>query len=337
VARLLRAAFTTPRRARALLTGLALARRLGLIAVAKRLPGPIGRAAQIAPPAALRPHSHARSASVAPSGRARGHVVLLPGCVMDQGFAHVQRDTVRLLVATGLRVTVPRGPLCCGALHAHAGDDAGAERLTQRLDALLRPLAADFLVTDAAGCGAHLTGRLCIPAVDVLALVHQTGAPPLPSVVAPSFGIRDRRLRVAWDAPCHLLHGQRVTGAAEALLRGLADVDLITLDGADRCCGAAGTYALEQPELARRVLAEKLAAVRAAAPDVLVTSNPGCQSWLAAGLRAERPTVRVEHAVTLLARGLPTAESTSSRASPRRATRARSGRISGNSGADRRG
>ena len=46
------------------------------------------------------------------------------------------------------------------------------------------------------------------------------------------------------------------------------------------CCGSAGTYSLLQPELSRRLLENKIAALTAGAPTAILTANIGCQAHL---------------------------------------------------------
>ena len=56
-------------------------------------------------------------------------VALFRGCVMDALFGHVHAATRRTLEANGYRVVESAGQGCCGALHEHAGDRAGARAL----------------------------------------------------------------------------------------------------------------------------------------------------------------------------------------------------------------
>ena len=56
----------------------------------------------------------------------RGRVALLRGCVMHGLFRATNRATARTLAMNGYEVVETPGQGCCGALHAHAGDEAGA-------------------------------------------------------------------------------------------------------------------------------------------------------------------------------------------------------------------
>ena len=148
-----------------------------------------------------------RPPPVAPTAAA---VVLFRGCVMDVLFRHVHDATRRTLEANGYRVVEADGQGCCGAPHEHAGDGASARRLAAKNVAALID-RADFIVTNSAGCGAllrdynHLLGdaaaeRFAARVRDVTELLVQAGPVPGAEVA------RD----VAYDAPCHLQHAQKV-------------------------------------------------------------------------------------------------------------------------------
>ena len=90
------------------------------------------------------------------------------------------------------------------------------------------------------------------------------------------------RPRLAFHSPCTLQHGQQIRGLIEALLVA-AGYELSPVADAHLCCGSAGTYAFTQPTLARQLRDNKLAALAAGAPEVIVTANIGCQTHLQSG------------------------------------------------------
>src|SRR5436305_845400 len=91
------------------------------------------------------------------SAEASGSAAMLfEGCVTEGLFARVNRATARVLEAQGCRTIRPRGQVCCGALHAHAGDLEGARRLARvNVEAFENERDAP-VVTNAGGCGAML-------------------------------------------------------------------------------------------------------------------------------------------------------------------------------------
>src|SRR5205823_1904158 len=84
------------------------------------------------------------------------------------------------------------------------------------------------------------------------------------------------KIRVAYDAPCHLVHAQRVGTPPIDVLRTIPALELVPLNESDVCCGSAGIYNLVEPETSDVVLERKLGNIAAAAPEFVATGNPGC-------------------------------------------------------------
>jgi glycolate oxidase iron-sulfur subunit len=91
----------------------------------------------------------------------------------------------------------------------------------------------------------------------------------------------------------------------EELLRCLG-FDLVPVEGAQLCCGSAGSYSLMHPDLSHQLLSEKLLGLEAAGPDLIVTDNIGCLMHLESG--TERP---VRHWAEVVAERLVDAEGVS--------------------------
>ena len=292
-------------RLRLLVWGLALVQRLGLDRLlAPLLRGTGARAIRLLPripPLSERQRLPTFTAAKAPR---RGSVAFLEGCVMPELFGRVNRATLRVLVANGFDVWVPKRQVCCGALHAHAGDLDSARKLARRNRRVFseRPVeAVDAVVSNSAGCGAALremgqwlpedAGDLSGKVRDIAEFLDEVGwREPLEALA----------VRVCYDDPCHLVHAQGVASAPRRLLNLIPGLELVSHMHADRCCGAAGTYNLLQAAMADAVLAEKLDALEAAGPEWIATGNPGCLMQLEAGVAARGLDMKVVHPVELL-------------------------------------
>lgn len=270
-----------------------------LRSVAGRLPRATPPRFPLAMLASTRRAAPVRRAPRATSGTV---VQLFRGCVMSDLFTHVHDATIRVLEQNGYRVVDPTDQQCCGALHVHAGFVGAARDLAE---ANVRAFAAESdapIAVNSAGCGALLreygelldgvpgATALAARATDVSTLLHARG--PRPGAPLP--------LRVAYDPPCHLLHAQGVSEAPVAVLRAIPGLVLVPVADAEQCCGAAGLYALTQPDLSRAVLSAKIERIGRAAPDVVATGNPGCIMQLGAGLRTAGLAIPVRHPVELL-------------------------------------
>jgi glycolate oxidase iron-sulfur subunit len=235
----------------------------------------------------------------------RGTAVVFRGCIQHELFGHVNRAAARTLAANGYALTDAPGQGCCGALHAHAGDLEGARALARANVRALSRQPGAWIAATAAGCGAMLREYAPLLADDPLGAEARTVADRVRDVteLLAEAGPRpggEVRARVAYDAPCHLLHAQRVEAAPRAVLAAVPGLDLVPHAEADVCCGSAGIYSLLQPSLSHAVLRRKLESLASAEPEVVVTGNPGCAMQLAAGLAASGADIAVAHPVELL-------------------------------------
>jgi len=301
---LLRHVVARPRALRAAVSLLALAQRLRLDRAARALlPARVARPLELAPRVPPKAQRTPLPELTRAQGERRGRVALFPGCVMSEVFGEVHRATLRVLARNGFDVVVPRGLRCCGALHAHAGDlDVARSLALENAAHFTAELGdVDALIVNSAGCGAamreaeHWIGaagsRYASRVRDVCEWLDEVG------LRAP-----DGRLdgRCCYDAPCHLVHAQRVGAAPLRVLASIPGLEIVEHDGRDECCGAAGTYNLTQPEMAAQVLGRKLDALERCDPDWIASGNPGCAMQLAAGVRGRAMRARVVHPVELL-------------------------------------
>ena len=280
-----------------------LLRAVRLTNLLARLPGRLGFA--FAMLESTRPVLTARS-NVASGGERRGSVATLDGCVMDGLFENANQATRRVLARNGYQPVAAAGQGCCGALHAHAGDDHRARELARRNIAAFERSGADFIAVNAAGCGAMMKeyGNLLRDdaewserAARVSARVRDVSE--LLAAAGPAAG-GQLQLRVTYDAPCHLYHAQHIANAPLELLRAIPGLEFVPLMDAERCCGGAGIYNLVEPDTSARVLDPKLSNIKATDAVVVATGNPGCHMQIGAGLIRAGSRVRCVHPVELL-------------------------------------
>jgi glycolate oxidase iron-sulfur subunit len=238
------------------------------------------------------------------SGRRR--VALLTGCVQESLFARVNRATARVLSANGCDVVAVRSQQCCGALDAHAGQLDRARELARINIAAFERAGVDVVVVNSAGCGAMMkeygeqlrhdadwAERAESFVAKVRDLSEFLAAHPLKRGGPVP-------LRVTYDAPCHLHHGQRIREAPLRVLDSVPGLERVPLADADECCGGAGLYGVHHPELGGRVLSDKIAAIRDTGADAVLTPNPGCMMQIGAGLLLEGMATAVLHPVEIL-------------------------------------
>ena len=240
-----------------------------------------------------------------PAGLTRT-VAMLTGCVMPHIYPRTHEATVHVLNRLGYRVVFPEAQTCCGALSMHGGDRLFARDLARRnIDAFLAS-GAEAIIVNSAGCGSTMKEydellahdaayreralRFVSMTKDVLEFV---AAQPMPV-------LGTMRATVTYQDSCHLVHAQKVTTPARAILRAIPGIDLREMAAPDRCCGSAGIYSFVQRDMSARLLANKMDDIVATNATTIATANPGCMMQIDAGVRARALDARVVHVIELL-------------------------------------
>jgi glycolate oxidase iron-sulfur subunit len=240
----------------------------------------------------------------------RNRVMLFSGCVGAGLFSRVNRATERVLEVNGFSVQTPPKQVCCGALHAHAGDLEGARKLARtNIEAFKEgPTNASMpIITNAGGCGAMLVSYAHLLAEDAAFAepAHQFSSRVRDvsqqlETVEIEKTVDVTKEAVTYDASCHLLYGQHAGEAPLKMIDSVSELEFRRLEGSERCCGGAGIYNLLEPNLSSRVLEEKLANIQATGARVLATGNPGCQMQIGAGALLAGMDLKTCHPVELL-------------------------------------
>jgi len=280
-----------------------LAHRLGLL---RLLPRRLRNLEALMPPVSMAKLADRLPAELPAAGPRRLRVAVLPGCVQRAYFPEVNQATLRVLVAEGCEVVVPPALGCCGALSLHAGRDGEARRFARAAIAALEQTGADAIAVNAAGCGSSMKewGHLFAddPAWAERARAIAAKVKDVSELLAGQPAVAERhpvRLRVAYHDACHLAHAQRIRAQPRALLAAIPGLELVELDS-DTCCGSAGVHNLLEPESAREIGERKVESVLAAAPDLLVSANPGCTLQIQMLLRERGQDVRTAHPIEVL-------------------------------------
>ncbi|MFI5309799.1 MAG: (Fe-S)-binding protein [Gemmatimonadales bacterium] len=303
VARVILAVFAQPSLLTLSMWGARLLRASRIPSLLSRAPGRLGFA--MAMLASTRRDARPRAYRPDGDGK-RGSVAILHGCVMKGLFPDVNSATERTLEVNGYRLGTAPGQRCCGALHLHAGDAGAARALARANIAAFEQSQAGFVAVNSAGCGAAMKeyGHLLQDDADWRERAEAFSAKvrdvsELLAAAGPRVGAR-LDAQVAYDAPCHLIHAQRVVAPPLAVFRAIPGLELVPLTDSDQCCGSAGIYNLIEPETSDRVLAPKLASIAAAGAAIVATGNPGCLMQIGAGIARSSRSTRVLHPVELL-------------------------------------
>lgn len=241
-------------------------------------------------------------------GPRRARVALLIGCVQNVLAPEINWATLRVLARNGVEVIIPPGQGCCGALTLHTGDNERSQHMARRnLRAFSQEV--DAIVTNAAGCGSGMKeyGMLfkgtpdeeaaltfARKVKDVSVLLAELGLLAPPPLAKP--------LKLAYHDACHLAHAQGVTAAPRQLLRAIPNVTLLEIPQSEICCGSAGTYNLEQPDVAQALGRRKAENILNTGCEAIVAGNIGCIVQIGAHLTPLGQRLPIYHTLEILDR-----------------------------------
>lgn len=236
-------------------------------------------------PTALKTHYRA-------TGTPRGQVQLFIGCLSSWVDLNTVLASIFVLQKWGYDVWVPPQQTCCGALSLHAGALARAATLTQQNQRAFSASSEsyDATITLATGCSTVLTLPHVVDICDFLQ------AQPWPTTLS----LKTLNKRVKLHTPCTRRYVLKNIVSPEFIL---SKIPGLTVEHFSRvhCCGAAGSYMLEHPQLAESLADELVSEAATTHPDIVVTTNIGCALHLRKEFTQRNLAIEVGHPVMLLA------------------------------------
>ena len=245
-------------------------------------------------------------------GEKRGRVALLTGCVQQVLAPEINRATLEVLSANGIETVIPKDQACCGALALHTGVEEHARKTARQLIQSI-PADVDALITNAAGCGSGISEysilfagepdeeeaiALAAKTKDISTYLQEVG------IITPSE--LEEPLKVVYHDACHLAHAQRETAAPRALLNAIPNVELLEPPEWEICCGSAGIYNIEKPDVAQELGKKKASNLMSTQPDAVALGNIGCMTQIQKHLETYESPPPVLHTVQILARAYAT-------------------------------
>jgi glycolate oxidase iron-sulfur subunit len=222
-------------------------------------------------------------------------MLVLEGCAQPSLSPATNAAAARVLDRLGISLVRAAGAGCCGAVSLHLNvQDEALDYMRRNIDAWWPHVeqGAEAIVITASGCGTTVKdyGHLLRhdPAYAAKAVRVSELARDISEVIsAEGPRLREARgerreaekPRVAFHSPCSLQHGLKLNGKVESVLTELG-FELVAVPDAHFCCGSAGTYSILQPELSKRLLDNKIAALAGGMPSTILTANIGCQMHL---------------------------------------------------------
>jgi len=261
-----------------------------------------------------------RHAPEAPGQQAR--FAYFVGCMTNYVYTSVARRIEALMAEQGVVLDVPVQQKCCGMPAIAAGDLSSARRLAlHNIDLFLRTGASKVVVT-CASCGSalkHYYPMLFAPGSQARARAEQLAARvvDVTELLVDELGLRrfsadcgllerlgcesaQRKLRVTYHEPCHLVRRMGVSQQPKSLLGSIEGVQFVPLPDADVCCGSGGLFSVHHYRLSLKIATEKARNIISTGADVVATGCPACIAQIRDGLSHLHATIPVVHTIELI-------------------------------------
>ena len=212
----------------------------------------------------------------APAVSSDSRVAYFRGCGMEMMFPDAANRTREILSS----VTKPQFPdnSCCGLLHiAHGMQDDFFNMAKENIRLFEN---ADIIVTDCASCSSTLkhfgkyfaddpewkdrAEAFSKKVMDLTEYLVKVGYQPRQKTNA----------TITFHEPCHLGRGQGVRKQPRELLKEAGNY--VEMKGADACCGGAGSFHIDYPEISASLLDKKSINIENTHADIVVTECPTC-------------------------------------------------------------
>ena len=227
------------------------------------------------------------------------NIALFTGCLSKQLDPKTVSASIKLLNQLGFGVYVPEQQVCCGALSLHDGNEQEAATLAKNNVATFNDLKVTTVVSIVNGCTSQLreyvnlkeTEKFVPEVKDIIEFLTEINWPE-------DIKLQPFEKTVALQVPCSL---QNILRAEDKLINLISRIPKLTVDTIyNKCCGAAGSYFLRQPQLSDQLKEQAVTELNKSLPNFIISSNIGCALQLKSGLSKSDTPPHVIHPVVLL-------------------------------------
>jgi iron-sulfur cluster protein len=245
----------------------------------------------------------------------RYRVAFFGGCANDFLYPELGRDLVKVMNHLGVEVFYPQEQNCCGIPALYSGDRETAVELAEQNVGAMLAGNPDYVLTTCPTCSMalqrdfvdHLRDNpVWAEKAEHLSAITMDAAKFIADVLdaADAFKGMADPVKVTYHDSCHLKRGAGVWQQPRSLLAA-SGREVVEMAHADRCCGFGGSYSFtSHPNIARNILADKVADIEKTGAACVAMDCPGCLMQIRGGLEKQGTAVRAAHTIELLAETL---------------------------------
>jgi glycolate oxidase iron-sulfur subunit len=244
-------------------------------------------------------------------GEAKGRVFYFTGCFTNYFAGDVGQAVVNVLKKLQLEIEIPSRQDCCGLAVILSGEEDLPIKNVEKNISILTRKEIDAVLVDCATCGAAFKK-------EYIALLKRKGMDTKEAEIlkGKTYDIleyvaerihllpfrkdgNEKKIRVTYHDPCHLVRGQGVSEAPRKILKALPQVEFVETKDANMCCGGGGSFQFDFPQISKGITENKLRNIRETDASIVVTGCPGCRVTIGGNMN-DNDGISVLHPIQLV-------------------------------------
>ncbi len=235
-------------------------------------------------------------------------VLYYTGCTAGMKLPSIVKSTAKILKAAHIDFAVLEDEPCCGSVMLRTGRREDAKKNAEKVVSAIQKSGAKKILVTCAGCLKTLHQDYEKFGFELPEILHITKA--LQEIIdngklkMKSLG---EGVRITYHDPCHLSRALGVYDAPRNIIRAIPGVELFEMETnreAAMCCGAGGGLRSYDPELAKKMAANRIKSADDIGAEIVVTACPFCEHNLLSGVEIAGSKVRVADVVDLVVESL---------------------------------
>ncbi|MDA8228574.1 MAG: (Fe-S)-binding protein [Desulfitobacterium hafniense] len=229
-------------------------------------------------------------------------VAYFTGCMTNYVFQNTGRAVLGVLKENEVEVIIP-DQICCGVPAEASGDEDTFLKLAEKNVRFFSEYEVDAIITDCPSCGLALmeygeklgteqARKFSEKVKDITEFLVKDIELKTPKGSLP--------LTVTYHDPCHAIRGMKLQKEPRQLLKNIPGLELREMNGANQCCGSAGSFNLSYYDLSMKILDKKLNNIEKTEAQVVATACPACEMQIGHGVRKKNLPQKVVHPIELL-------------------------------------
>jgi L-lactate dehydrogenase complex protein LldE len=233
-------------------------------------------------------------------------------CYIDQFYPNAAIATLNLLMKLGVDVEYPSNQTCCGQPMANSG----FEHLTTGCNNLFVDNFAefDYIVSPSGSCVLHIKEHLHAENQEDKASGIRKKIYELTEFLTDVIKVEKLTARFPYKVGVHQsCHGQRGLMLAQMtelvaapyskplhLLNMVEDLEIVTLNRPDECCGFGGTFCVAEEAVSVKMGKDRVADHLHNGAEVITAADMSCLMHMEGILRRQKSNVRIMHIAEIL-------------------------------------